>query len=454
MVHCRVNYYYLLSNPNGFIVNYQLNPSACLQGEIVIPGDKSISHRALLCGAIADGITTIHGLLESEDCLATLHALQTLGVTIIKTAPETWQIHGAGRFGLGFGLHSPAHILDLKNAGTGLRLLTGLLAGANINAILTGDASLQKRPMQRILAPLSTMGAKITAQTNDVAPLTIQAQNGLRAIDYTLPIPSAQVKSCLLLAGLYASGTSIIREPIPCRDHTERLLQHMGAHIHCSNHAVFLEPSALKAVDLNIPADISSAAFFMVGASIAPGSDIIMKNVGINPTRTGIIDFLGQMGADITLQNNRSYGNEPIADIRVKYAPLQGITISPEKIPSVIDELPVLLIAAACAKNPTRVFGAGELTVKESNRLIAMQTGLRALGVTMTIEDDNITVFPAPFQGGTINSFDDHRIVMAFSMAALSCTKPITIQHCENVATSFPHFISCAKKAGLHVEIL
>jgi len=428
-------------------MDYQIKPSHYLQGEITIPGDKSISHRALLCSAIADGISTIDGLLEAQDCMATIHALQALGVPIKQLAPTQWQINGVSRFGL----QSPTKMIDLGNAGTAMRLLTGLLSGANISALLTGDASLQKRPMQRIIDPLQAMGAKISAEINDFPPLSIYPNEELHAIDYTLPLASAQVKSCILLAGLYAQGTTIIREPIICRNHTELLLQQMGALLHQQENTIMLESGPLKAIDITIPADISSAAFFMVGASISPNSHIILPKVGINPTRKGIINFLQQMGAAIALLNISAYGNEPIADIVVKPAPLHGIDILPTEIPHVIDELPALLIAAACAQGPTRVFGAAELAVKESNRLLAMQKGLQTLGVTMLVENGNITVLPQPFRGGVIDSFHDHRIAMAFSMAALCCEQNITIRHCENVATSFPNFMECATKAGLNI---
>jgi len=319
-------------------MDYHLKPGHALQGKISVPADKSISHRALMFAAIATGTSDISGLLESEDCLATASALQALGVSVERISAGQWRVVGKGPTAL----RTPTHALDLGNAGTAMRLLTGLLAGCNINAVLTGDASLCQRPMQRIITPLEKMGAHINATAKGYAPLHLHTHQGLQAIEYVLPVASAQLKSCLLLAGLNAKGTTTIHEPLATRDHSERLLSQMGAILQREEKIIHLTPSLLQATRITVPADISSAAFFMVGASIAPGSSILLHQVGANPTRTGIIDLLRQMGANITLHHHASYGDEPIADIMVKYAPLHGIDIFPADIPRVIDELPVL----------------------------------------------------------------------------------------------------------------
>lgn len=417
------------------LINYHLQPGGKLRGQIRLPGDKSISHRAVMLGAIAEGITEVSGFLEGADCLATLKAFQEMGVKVERPAPEKLLIHGVGLNGL----QQPKKILDLGNSGTSIRLLTGLLAGQKFSSQLTGDESLQRRPMARVVDPLRKMGAKIDLQTNGCPPLTIHGNQKLHGIEYAMPIASAQVKSSLLLAGLYAEGETRIIEPAPSRDHTERMLASFGGH------------KKLKGINIAVPADISSAAFFMVGASIAPGSEIILQAVGINPTRTGVITILRKMGADIQLLNERMLGAEPVADIRICSSQLQGIKIPKELVPLAIDEFPIIFIAAACASGETLLEGAEELRVKESDRIKTMVEGLQVLGVNAKATADGAIIQGGDLKGGRINSHGDHRIAMSFAMAALRCQQEVMIEDCQNVATSFPNFTNLAEKLGLSI---
>ena len=419
-----------------------------LTGSIRVPGDKSISHRSIMFGSIAQGTTHISGFLEGEDSLNTLRAFRAMGVAIEGPEAGRVAIHGVGMRGL----RKPAQALDLGNSGTSMRLLAGLLAGQAFDVELGGDASLSKRPMARVTEPLASMGARIATAEGGRPPLQIAGGTDLKAIDYTLPMASAQVKSCVLLAGLYAAGKTCVTEPAPTRDHTERMLNAFGCAVERSGATVCLDgPATLKACDIDVPADISSAAFFMVGASIAPGSNIVLKHVGVNPTRTGVIDILRLMGADIELLNPSEAGGEPVADIRVRGARLKGVHIPEELVPLAIDEFPVIFVAAACADGETVVTGAEELRVKESDRIQVMADGLQALGVDATATPDGMVIRGGAIGGGSVHSCDDHRIAMAFSMAALRADGVVTIEDCENVNTSFPDFVGLAAEAGLSI---
>jgi len=430
-------------------LNYQIKPGGSLRGTIQIPGDKSISHRAIMLGAIAEGTTCINNFLSGKDCLATLNAFRTMGVNISQAAENQIIINGVGLHGL----QTPKKTIDLGNSGTSTRLLTGLLAGQNFNSCLTGDESLCKRPMARVTNPLRQMGAHIKLCDNNFPPISISGTQNLQGIHYEMPIASAQVKSSLLLAGLYTKGETIIEEPEPSRDHTERMLENFGCKIQRINNAIYLQPPIkLNATNINIPSDISSAAFFTVGASIAQGSDILLPKIGINPTRTGVITILQKMGADIQLLNQQIQSGEPIADIRVKSAVLQGIEIPTELVSLAIDEFPIVFIAAACAKGRTILRGAAELRVKESDRIQTMAAGLIRLGIQVEVLADGIVIHGGILQGGEINSYGDHRVAMAFAMAALATSDTIYIQNCVNVATSFPDFVAVARRAGLSIN--
>lgn len=428
---------------------FQSQPSTQLQGELVIPGDKSISHRALMLAAIAEGESQLNGLLMGEDNRATLHAMEALGIHFEKLAAQDYRVHGVGLNGL-----SPAkHALDLGNSGTGIRLLTGLLAGQQFDSELTGDTSLCKRPMDRIVSPLSRMGAKITMSSTKTPPLKIHGGQILHGIEYALPIASAQVKSCLLFAGLYAQGETTIIEPMPSRDHSERMLQAFDYPIKKLTDRIIISGSGkLRAQQIDIPSDISSAAFFLVAASIIPGSDIILKNVGINPTRLGVITILRLMGANIDIFNERKQGNEPVAEIRVRYAPLKGIQIPVDQVPLAIDEFPILMIAAACAEGETILTNAKELRVKETDRIAAMVDGLLTVGIKAKPLSDGMIVEGGVIRGGEVNSYGDHRIAMAFAIAGAVANQTMTIHDCKNVETSFPNFVNCANSIGMQIS--
>ncbi len=428
---------------------FTLNPGGCLTGRARVPGDKSISHRSIMLGALAEGVTEVSGFLEGEDSLATLNAFRAMGVSI--TGPDQGRVSVRG-VGL-HGLRSPNGPLYLGNSGTSMRLLAGLLSGQQFDTVMTGDASLSRRPMKRVTTPLATMGAVIEATAQGTAPLTVRGGRTLRGIEYTLPVASAQVKSCLLLAGLYAQDRTCVTEPAPTRDHTERMLTGFGYPVERQGATACVSGGGrLVATRIDVPADISSAAFFLVGASIAPGSDLLLEHVGINPTRTGVIDILRLMGASIDVLNAREIGGEPVADLRVRYAPLHGIEIPEHLVPLAIDEFPVLFIAAACATGRTVLTGAEELRVKESDRIQGMADGLAALGIDAQPTSDGIVIQGGTLQGGRIDSHGDHRIAMAFAMAALRATGPIRIDDCANVNTSFPGFVALAAGAGLSIQ--
>jgi 3-phosphoshikimate 1-carboxyvinyltransferase len=429
----------------------QLSVSAggSLTGEITVPGDKSISHRSVIFGALADGVTRISGLLEGMDVLATIAAFRAMGVQI--EGPENGQltVHGVGIDGL----QAPAGDLDMGNSGTAMRLLAGLLAGQAFDARLIGDESLSRRPMRRVVEPLTSMGADISTAEGGTPPIAIRGGASLKGIAYDMPMASAQVKSCLLLAGLYAEGRTCVTEPAPTRNHTEQMLQGFGYPVQVDGATACVEPGhRLSATELVVPGDISSSAFFLVGATIAPGSRLLIRNVGINPTRIGILNVLKAMGADIQLQDQRSVGGEPVADLLVQSAALTGIHIDEADVPLAIDEFPAIFIAAAAAQGDTLLTGAEELRVKESDRIAVMAAGLAALGVEVEERPDGMLVKGGRIRGGRVDSHGDHRIAMAFAMAGLISDGPILIDDCDNVATSFPIFAQLAASCGLGVS--
>ena len=431
-------------------INFIASPGANVQGRIRVPGDKSISHRSIMLGSIAEGVTEVEGFLEGEDSLATLQAFRDMGVVIEGPQRGRVTINGVGLHGL----QAPPGPIYVGNSGTSMRLLAGLLAGQDFTTELTGDASLTKRPMGRVANPLGEMGATIETGEGGRPPLRIHGgQSQLKGMDYVMPVASAQVKSCLLLAGLYATGSTAVTEPAPTRDHTERMLKGFGYPVKVEGARVTIEPGhKLTGCKIDVPADISSAAFFMVAASIGEGSDLILEHVGINPTRIGVINILRAMGGDITLSNEREVGGEPVADIRVRYAPLKGIEIPLDQVPLAIDEFPALFIAAACAEGRTVLRGAEELRVKESDRIQVMADGLQTLGIKAEPTPDGVIIEGGEMGGGTIDSHMDHRIAMSFAIASLRATGEIRITDCIHVGTSFPGFIDLAKSVGIVIR--
>lgn len=431
-------------------LTYIVQPGGTLNGRIRVPGDKSISHRSIMLGSIAEGTTEITGFLEGEDNLATLNAFRAMGVQIEGPVDGRVVVHGVGLHGL----RKPEKPLYLGNSGTSMRLLAGLLAGQDFDVEMSGDHSLSKRPMRRVTAPLAQMGAEVETTDAGTPPLKVKGGRRLKGIDYTMPVASAQVKSCLLLAGLYAEGRTCVTEPAPTRDHTERMLAGFGYPVQRNGSTVCVESGGtLRGTRIDVPADISSAAFFMVGASIAPGSDVVLEHVGINPTRVGVINILRLMGADITLLNEREVGGEPVADIRVRAAKLKGIRIPEDQVPLAIDEFPAIFIAAACAEGETVLTGAEELRVKESDRIQVMADGLTTLGIDACPTQDGIVIRGGAIKGGEVHSHSDHRIAMSFTMAALCASEPIIIRDCANVTTSFPGFVEQARAGGIQLTV-
>ncbi|MDH3388200.1 MAG: 3-phosphoshikimate 1-carboxyvinyltransferase, partial [Gammaproteobacteria bacterium] len=399
------------------------SPGGNVNGRIRVPGDKSISHRSIILSSIATGVSRISGFLQGEDSLKTLEAFRQMGVSIARDGDRV-EVVGAGLHGL----EQPATDLDMGNSGTAMRLLLGLLAGQSFDSRLIGDSSLSSRPMQRVIDPLRLMGAVIESEIGGRAPLQIRGGQALQAIVYEMPVASAQVKSCLLLAGLYAQGETIVHEPAPTRDHSERMLRGFGCDVVSNAGEIRIAGGQqLSACEVDVPADVSSAAFFMVAASIAAQSDITLQHVGINPTRTGVIDILRLMGARIELSNRREIGGEPVADIRIRSADLTGIDIPRHLVPLAIDEFPVLFVAAACADGVTRLSGAEELRVKESDRIQVMADGLRILGIQNEVQHDGIVIHGGRLAGGAVDSRGDHRIAMAFSVASLAASAEIGI---------------------------
>ncbi|WP_266160450.1 3-phosphoshikimate 1-carboxyvinyltransferase [Dyella silvatica] len=415
-----------------------------LQGSLRVPGDKSVSHRSLMLGALAEGRSHVRGFLEGEDTRATAAVLAQLGVRIETPADGERVIHGVGLHGL----RGTKQTLDCGNTGTGMRLLAGLLAGQTFDSTLIGDESLSKRPMRRVTEPLAQMGAEIDTR-DGLPPLQVRGGQALRGIRYTLPVASAQVKSALLLAGLYAEGETEVIEPHPTRDYTERMLAAFGWPITFAPGSARLSGGhALRATDVDVPADFSSAAFFMVAACIVPGSELRLLSVGLNPRRTGLLHALRLMGADIRVENEHESGGEPVGDLIVRHAPLHGIELPEALVPDMIDELPVLFIAAAVAAGPTVIRGAAELRVKESDRIATMAAGMRAVGVAIEETPDGALIQGGTLNGGTVVSHGDHRIAMSFAVAGLLAQGVIRINDCANVATSFPGFLELANGCG------
>ena len=430
-------------------MKFVVQPGGQLTGEHRVPGDKSMSHRAVMLGSLAEGTTEVTGFLEGEDALRTIAAFRQMGVAIDGPNDGGLTITGVGLHGLA----APQQALDLGNAGTGMRLFAGILAGQTFDSELIDDASLMQRPMGRVINPLSKMGARIESLPEGRPPLVISGGQALQGIHYDLPIASAQVKSCVLLAGLYAKGRTSITEPAPTRDHTERMLGGFGYDVDSTNGVIGLDGGGqLVGTSIDIPADVSSAAFLLVGASIAPGSDVLLKHVGMNPTRVGVLNILTLMGADISVLNPREIGGEPVADLHVRYAPLHGIDIPEDEVPLAIDEFPALFIAAACASGTTILRGASELRVKESDRIAAMAEGLSTLGIKNEPTPDGIVIEGGRLGGGSVNTFHDHRIAMAFAIAGLRASAAIEVLDCDHVATSFPGFAELISRAGLKLD--
>lgn len=424
-------------------------PGAALHGTVDIPGDKSVSHRAIMFAAIADGMSCIEGFLEGEDTRATAAVFRQLGVRIEAPQDGVRIVHGVGIDGL----RAPDAALDCGNAGTAMRLLTGLLCGQAFDCELVGDASLSKRPMRRVIEPLARMGARIAAADGGLPPLRISGGQALNAIDYTTEVASAQVKSAVLLAGLRAQGDTIVREPQPTRDYSERMLAAFGWPIEFEpGFARVPGGHRLRATDVTVPADFSSAAFFIVAATLVPGSELTLSSVGLNPRRTGLLHVLREMGADIVETGRSERGGEPVANLRVRHAPLRGIDVPVAHVADMIDEFPALFVAAACAQGTTRVRGAAELRVKESDRLATMATGLARLGIRVDETADGADIHGGKLRGGEVDSHGDHRVAMALAVAAQLAPESVRIADVANVATSFPGFVARANAAGLRVE--
>ena len=435
-------------------LDWQCAPVDAVRGTVRVPGDKSISHRAIMLGALAEGTTEVSGFLEGEDCLATMRAFQAMGVEIVHHGAGRITIHGAGLHGL----RPPAAPLDVGNSGTSMRLLAGVLAGQPFDAVLIGDASLMKRPMRRVTEPLTLMGAEIATSDAGTAPLVIHGRP-LHGMDYTLPVASAQLKSALLFAGLFADGTTRITETGVSRDHSERMLRGFGVEIGKDGATLVIRGGQrLTACEVVVPGDVSSAAFFIVAALIAREGALLLENVGMNPTRAAVVEILRAMGGDIEILHAREAGGEPVADLRVRPSQLHGIAIDEALVPIAIDEFPILFIAAACAEGVTELRGAEELRVKESDRIQVMADGLAAVGLPVTVLPDGMRIEGRggeahPFAGGTVEAHGDHRIAMSFTVAALRSRGPIHIRDTANVATSFPGFVALARLVGLDVSV-
>ncbi len=427
--------------------SFQIKPGGVISGRIIVPGDKSISHRALMLGAIAEGNTTITGFLQGEDTLATANVLRQMGVEI-KNDGKLVCIKGVGLKGL----KKSNRPIDLGNSGTSVRLMTGLLAGQIFDSELIGDKSLMTRPMLRVINPLRGMNAEISCTNKGTLPINIIGGCKLQGIEYELPVASAQLKSCLLLAGLYAEGITTIIEKQATRDHTELMLTAFSHPITRDEKRISISKAdSLIGTDINIPADFSSASFFIIAAIILPGSDVVLENVGINPTRDAMLKIMELMGADIELENKREQSGEPVADIHIKSSELHGINIPQELVPVAIDEFPVIMVAASCAKGETCLSGAAELRVKESDRIQSMLDGFIATGIQAEGTEDGMIVRESKFNGGVVNSHGDHRIAMAFAVAGLVSKETIVINNCKNVATSFPGFVALSQKAGMNI---
>jgi len=432
-------------------LDYRILPGRPVNGSVTVDGDKSISHRSIMFGALADGDTKVSRILEGEDVLATIEAFRKMGVEIIRDE-EIYLIHGVGINGL----TKPESLLDMGNSGTAFRLMAGILAGQPWEATMGGDASLSGRPMGRIIKPLTEMGARMKA-ANERPPLTMHADNTLKGIRYEMPVASAQVKSAILLAGLYAEGETVVREPAPTRDHTERMLSGFGYEIERygdhSDYVSIVGGGRLTACDIEVPADLSSATFFILGALISPDSELHLPNLGINPSRNGVLGILERMGANIVTQNQRVVGGEPVADLVVKSSRLQGVELNHTDIALAVDEIPAIAVAAACADGVTEISGAEELRVKESDRIATTVAGLQALGAKVTEKPDGMVIQGGPLTGGRVESHGDHRIAMAFSVAGNAASSEATIANVECVTTSFPGFYDLFQQVGLNISI-
>jgi 3-phosphoshikimate 1-carboxyvinyltransferase len=431
-----------------------VRPGDSLRGSVQVSGDKSITHRALLLGAIAAGTSHVGGFSPAADCLATLHAVRALGIEVEEPAPATWLIHGQGLRGL----REPDDVLDCRRSGTTMRLLAGLLAGQPFVSLLSGDVQLRQRPMGRIVVPLRRMGATLLGRDGGQnPPLAIQGSR-LRGIDYTLPVASAQVKSALLLAGLYAEGPTALHLPGPARDHSERMLAAMGCSLQFSACDVQLVPgNRLQALDMTVPGDFSSAAFLVVAATLVPGSDIRVEGVGVNPTRTGLLDVLRAMGADVRLEGERTTGGEPVADLRVRAATLRGTAVRGDLVVRAIDEFPILAVAASQAQGETIVRDAAELRVKETDRIATTVQELRRLGAQIESRPDGFVVRgPTPLrspalvegQGAAVHSHGDHRLAMALAVAGSVARGLTVVEDTGCIADSFPGFGAALSQLG------
>lgn len=429
-------------------MRYLVNPGPLAGGSATVPGDKSISHRALMLGAIADGDSVVSGFLQGEDCRATLAALRAMGVQIDVLDRTTLRIKGVGMRGLA----EPSAILDMGNSGTAMRLFSGLLSGQSFTTVLAGDESLMRRPMARVIAPLKQMGADIDS-LDGLPPLTIRGGRRLTGVHYVLPIASAQVKSAILLAGLYADGDTSIIEPAPTRDHTERMLKLLGITLQAENGRIRMRGRQLvRPANIDVPADLSSAAFVMLAAILAEDCEVRLFRVGMNPSRHGVVEILRRMGARIEIENCTTQGFEPVADIRVRSSGLRGTDVGPELVSLAIDEFPVLFIAAAAAEGETRFSGIGELRVKESDRIGAMSDGLRRLGIAVEESRDGALVQGGALGGGVVDSHGDHRVAMSFAVAGTVAGGPVTVLNTDAVDTSFPGFVECLRGIGADIS--
>jgi len=429
-------------------MHFTVNPSNVHDATVSVPGDKSISHRALMLGSIADGSTHIGGFLAGEDCLATLAAMRAMGISIDRKGETDVVVHGAGLHGLS----KPELPLNMGNSGTAMRLMAGLLSGQAFDSQLVGDESLSSRPMGRVTTPLSAMGADIDSDDGR-PPLTVHGMGVLTALDYEMPVASAQVKSAVLLAGMYADGITSVTEPAVTRDHTERMLGAMGVEVRTSGpHISIKGGQTLKSCPIQVPGDFSSAAFVILAALLSDSAEVVIESVGVNPTRTGVIDILQAMGAHISLENPRLLSQEPVADVRVRSSALQGGAVDPGLVSLAIDEFPVLFVAAAAARGSTRFSGIGELRVKESDRIATMSAGLRSLGIEVDESADGAVVHGGQFCGGAVESFGDHRIAMSLAVAAGSAIEPVVVRDTAAVETSFPGFAALMASLGLNIE--
>ena len=429
-------------------MQFIVQPSSISDATVSVPGDKSVSHRALMLGGIAEGRTNISGFLAGEDCQATLTAMTSMGVNVEQPNSTEIVVHGVGLHGLS----EADNELDLGNSGTAMRLLTGILSGQSFTSVLTGDESLTSRPMQRVISPLRLMGASIDSNAGR-PPLTVIGKRPLTGIDYSLPVASAQVKSALLLAGLYADGVTTVEEPAVTRDHTERLLIAMGAKVECADSRISISGNqVLRGSDIRVPADLSSASFVILATLLAKQADVLIQGVGVNPTRTGVIDILQAMGGDIRMENARLYGEEPVADIRVRSSSLRGGPVDARLVSLAIDEFPALFVAAAAAKGSTEFSGIAELRVKESDRIAAMATGLRNLGIRVDESDDGAIVHGGRFTGGLVDSQGDHRVAMSLAIAGTIAADTVTVNDVAAVNTSFPGFSACLTQLGVAIQ--